>query len=194
MRPCPECAEPVDLGLPKCPSCGAALADAAGPESPGRGWQRGVCGGVVLFVGLALSGYVLWAFVLNQAPHQGCLSASAGALRRIHAAQQLFLEADKDGDGVRDFGSLEELRAVPPNGLLPATFHPEEKGHYTFWCVAGSVDGEPRYFAVANHVPGGCGDVSFCINQEGDVYTTQAPIGEATPDCSIPADGRPSVW
>jgi hypothetical protein len=130
---------------------------------------------------------------LRRARRAGYESAAIGDLKSLVTAQTLFLEGDKDGDGVRDYGDLAELKSV---GLInprvgEGVLMGEATIGYTIRLVTRPPDATtgaaPRWLAVANPVaPGVTGDRSFCATQDGMVvHTADRPL-EPTADCSLP--------
>jgi type IV pilus assembly protein PilA len=102
-------------------------------------------------------------------------------LRTLHTSQTLFREADREGDGLIDYGSLAELEATD---LIDAVLGSGTRSGYEFemdrcygGIPAGSL-GETMFWSFANPIHlDASGNRSFCMNQDGVVfYTQQATI------------------
>lgn len=101
------------------------------------------------------------------------------ALGRIVEAQSV-LRLDRDGDGVLEFGTLDDLRAA---GLITDDDLPP--GYVVE--VRPSVDRPSyRWIAVATPVtPGETGDRTYVVNQAGVVHAVDGPVA-VDDGCAIP--------
>ncbi len=111
-----------------------------------------------------------------------------GALKTLSTAQALFREGDKDGDGVLDHGTLEELSAA---ALIDAVLGAGVKQGYRFDCRPSPTSPEFMWMAVANPVSDETGDRSFVVNHTGMIHWSREPL-RWTPDCEVPP-GLPRV-
>lgn len=146
-----------------------------------------------LLLAVAGVGAGAWAVRdLRDARRRGVEAGVQGALRTLMTAQAVFLEDDRDGDGVRDYGALEELAKA---GLIPAQLGGGSGYGYRFVLVTRPPDaaGPARWLCVATpgagppppevDVPG---TRSLCATQDGEVYHTERSTLELTADCSVP--------
>ena len=109
-----------------------------------------------------------------------------GALKVINTSQTLFREGDKEGDGLLDYATLDELSNAT---LIDSVLGSGVRQGYRFEVRASPTTPEFLWFAVANPVsPGTSGDRSFCTNHTGVIYYTSHAIGlfDGGPECSIP--------
>lgn len=117
-------------------------------------------------------------------------TTAIGALKTINSAQALFREADRDQDGVPDFGTLAEL--VTHGYLIDETLAGGTKQGYTFVTAPAAADPTSSHYAVAHPAfYGHTGDRAFCTNAAGVIYYTTATIPLSGPLVThgvIPAD------
>jgi hypothetical protein len=106
-----------------------------------------------------------------------------GALVTLSTAQTLFREGDEDGDGVLDYGTLEELSDAR---LIDAVLGAGVKQGYRFDCRPSPTTPEFVWMAVANPVSDETGSRSFVTNHTGMIHWSPEPL-RWTPDCEIPA-------
>jgi hypothetical protein len=112
-------------------------------------------------------------------------AAAIGGLRTLCAAQSTFREADKDGDGVRDYGTLAELASCD---LIDPALGAGEKQGYTYACQPVARPGaEAAWFATAVPTePGETGVRRFAVNQEGTIYyRVDGPVEVDATTCAI---------
>lgn len=181
-----------------CPACGTQLPQ--GAKSCSCGWKKpGMSLAVVLLLvvaGFCLLSVPLVAVVaaiaipnLIEARQAGNEAAAIGAMRTISTSQSLFREADKDGDEVFDYGSLQELS---DSQLIDSILGSGTKQGYLYGCTADPQDPEFRWSAWANPaVPGTTGGRYFATNQTGVIwYSKTAPVqldaqGEPMGDAAV---------
>lgn len=115
--------------------------------------------------------------------------AAIGALKVIGHAQALFREADKEGDGKHDYGTLAELANAGTTGLIDSMLGSGTKQGYLFEATYGVRTDEFIWIATARpELPGTTGDRYFITNHEGVIYfTTAGPFVLDSLDCKIPA-------
>jgi type IV pilus assembly protein PilA len=112
-----------------------------------------------------------------------------GALKTINTSQTLFREGDKEGDGVLDYGDLQELSNTT---LIDGVLGSGVKQGYRFEVRASPATPEFLWFAVANPVtPGTTGDRYFCTNHAGVIYYTglqgrSISVDAGGAECTIP--------
>ncbi|RMG13089.1 MAG: prepilin-type N-terminal cleavage/methylation domain-containing protein [Planctomycetota bacterium] len=133
---------------------------------------------------------------LIEARKNGNETAAIGALKTIGTSQSLFREADKEGDGNLDYGTLAELASAGGGstvGLIDSVLGAGTKNGYLFSASYGAQTSEFLWFAVANPaLPQTTGDRYFCANQEGvTFYTVSAAFAYNTDDCTVPANSTP---
>jgi type IV pilus assembly protein PilA len=128
---------------------------------------------------------------LVEARKNGNETRAIGALGRIAAAQAIFREGDKEGDGNLDYGTLAELGEA---GLIDAVLATGMKDGYLFESAYGATTSEFIWFAVASPVePGHTGDRYWAINHEGvPYYTSEQPFEMNTVDCTMPPNVQPT--
>jgi hypothetical protein len=115
-----------------------------------------------------------------------------GALKAIGSAQALFREADKDGDGSLDYGTLAELGSSGTTGLIDAVLASGTKDGYLFEATYGATTSEFIWYATARPVlPGVSGDRYFATNHEGVTFaTTEGAFSLDNVDCQPPVPVR----
>jgi hypothetical protein len=146
--------------------------------------------GVAFVVGVSM---VLLALFEHRHRHVGNEVAAIGALKTIGSAQALFREADKEGDGNLDYGTLFELGEAGTSGLIDSVLASGTKQGYYFQAGYGLQTSEFLWFATAEPaIPGTTGDRYFATNQEGVIfYTTSGPFRFNLDDCGIPSEAIP---
>lgn len=157
----------------------------AGPgehEGDGIGWiDLAPCGTILLLI---LCGVVIAAPTSRGGGNERW---AIGALKTIDTSQTLFREGDKEGDGLLDYGSLQELSNA---ALIDPFLGSGVKQGYRFEVRASPTTPEFLWFAVANPIePGVTGDRSFCTNHTGVIYYTSEhaiELFDGGPECSIP--------
>jgi hypothetical protein len=146
---------------------------------------------VLIVATLAFLGSIVVDFIRDPprfGDYVGDESRCRGVLKSLVTTQELFLAGDKDGDEVRDYGSLRELRTAD---LIDDHLANGTRQGYLIQLATSPAASGPRWLAVANPAPNGEGERSYCINQEGQLfYTEQGPL-ELTPDCALPANCLP---
>ncbi len=111
--------------------------------------------------------------------------SALGAMRGISVAQALFLEGDRDRDGVQDYGSLEELIAAD---LLDGGLASGKHGY--LFEVQASPSVQYVWYAVARPDEGGR---SFYTDQDGLLWETDDPsiLSQIDPNtCAFPGVRR----
>ena len=123
----------------------------------------------------------------------GNSTAAIGALKTIRSAQALFREADKEGDGNLDYGTLSELATSGTTGLIDRVLGSGTKQGYLFEATYGATTSEFIWFATASPaVPGVTGDRYFATNHEGvTYYTASGPFVLNSVDCQMPPNVQP---
>jgi type II secretory pathway pseudopilin PulG len=117
-----------------------------------------------------------------------------GSLKTLEAAQALFREADKDGDGVLDFGTLSELGSFNSSGLIDGLLATGTKGGYLFEATYGAQTSEFLWIATAHPAPGSMGRRFFVTNHANTIYfTTYGPFEVDSVSCEIPIGAIPLV-
>lgn len=116
-----------------------------------------------------------------------------GALKTINTSQTLFREGDKEGDGVLDYGNLQELSNTT---LIDGVLGSGTKRAYAFAVRPSPTTPEFLWFAVANPTweDPRWGDRYFCTNHAGVIYYTQdrpISIDAGGPECTIPPNLLP---
>lgn len=193
-EPCRFCAEPVEVGVAKCPHCGETLLDEGGGGAPPAKTATSV---ILIVVVVALVGFCAFVGIaaaiaipnLVDARKHGNEAAAIGALKTIGTAQVLFREGDKDDDRVLDYGSLQDLNDA---FLIDSVLGSGVKQGYAFQVVPSPQTPEFLWMATADPVlPGKTGDRYFMINHEGIIYYSNTAPFTITPDCATPADATP---
>ena len=122
---------------------------------------------------------------LIEARKSGNETAAIGSHKTISAAQALFRESDKEGDGENDYGSLTELSS---NGqLIDSLLGSGTKQGYEFSVSYSASTSSFLWYAVANPaLPLTTGNRYFACNNEAVVYyTTGATATMNETNCSI---------
>lgn len=145
---------------------------------------------VVLFL-ISLVGYGGWSFLQQRL--EGRKAAKEwlvpGALKMIHQRQAAYHEADRDGDGKLEYGTLQALSVTHP-GYEPIdqVLAGGTKNGYLYDVSLSALPDEEAWFATAQpQLPGTTGDAFFAVNHEGVIYVSQSPIPMNTEDCTFPA-------
>jgi prepilin-type N-terminal cleavage/methylation domain-containing protein len=128
---------------------------------------------------------------LIQARKHGNEVAAIGALKTIANSETIFREADKDSNGVLDYGSMQQLSATQ---LVDGVLGSGTKQGYLFMCCGSASTSEFLWFVVANPaVPQITGDRYFMSNQASFViyYTTLGGFVLNSTDCKVPASALP---
>jgi type IV pilus assembly protein PilA len=129
---------------------------------------------------------------LIEARKIGAEAAPIGALKTLNTAQTLFRESDKEGDGLLDYGNLEELSNTT---LIDGVLGSGTKQGYVFAVRASPTTPEFLWFAVANPTAYGVtGERYFCTNHAGVIYytgTRAITLEAAGPGCTIPPNLLP---
>lgn len=166
-------------------------------------------GGVVAFIALfLLSGGVANVVGSGQAHTE---KTAVSTLRTLHWAQDRFRSggfADADGDGVAEFGTLEQLagRAPLPDGtMIPASLlqYPGSEIQGDLLMAHGfcfrlelpeDVEGRERRF-VAWSWPrtSAAGHKAFCINHDEDILESTNEAGYVGCDAGPPVGSCPSA-
>lgn len=133
---------------------------------------------------LLVVGVILVKFVAE--PHyHGNEAAAVGSLKTLITAEQLFREADKDGDGAADHGDLGELGQAD---LIDAILCSGTKQGYLFTCRVRPDGGWTATAAPA--VKGRTGDRWFAVDEQAAIHVSDegpvplGPRGEVQPDGS----------
>lgn len=156
-------------------------------EDKRRGIECGLCLAVVVVIGaIAIPNLI-------KARKGGNETAPIGALKTIGAAQALFRESDKEGDGNLDYGTLSELATAGTTGLIDRVLGSGTKNGYLFECTYGALTSEFIWIATATPtIPGTTGERYFVTNHEGvTCYTTAAPFVLNSVTCEIPPGSTP---
>jgi hypothetical protein len=155
---------------------------------------------IVVLLGISLSCVILLPLTVGHRHHYGRETAAIGALKTIGSAQALFREADKEGDGNLDYGTLQELRDAGRTGLIDSVLGSGTKQGYLFDVRYSVSTSEFLWFATARPIlpdfdRGGDGDRYFATNHEGvTFYTTSGPIPMNDRDCTMPPGLTPVGW
>jgi len=108
-------------------------------------------------------------------------AAAVGDLRAIHAAEEIFRTRDLEADGLRDYGTLDEL--VDARLLTEGFRTRSHRGGYRFEAEAS----EFHYSVVARPtVPGTSGDKVYYLDETGVIRFT---ADGTRPDASSPPIG-----
>ena len=110
-------------------------------------------------------------------------SAALGALRAISSAQSLFRDGDKEGDGVLDYGTLEELGE---QALVDPLLAGGVKAGYAFVVRPTSPF---TWWAMAR--PYHAGNPYFFVNHTGVVHSTSERGFPMCP-CQVGPEGEPA--
>ncbi len=188
---CPFCAEEIDKAAIKCKHCGEFLGDEAPPKSSNT--AAIVIGLAVVIGGMCLCVPIIAAIAIPNligARKAGNEVGAIGALKTIGTAQSLFREADKDGNGVLDYGNLNSLGG---SMLIDSVLASGNKQGYVFQVRVSPTDPEFLWMAVASPaVPQTTGDRFFATNHEGVIfYSAKSPI-LLNDACEMPQN-RPDV-
>lgn len=105
-------------------------------------------------------------------------AAARSMLRRVAAAQNLFRDGDMDGDGVEDYGTLDELAEV---GLID---HELAFGVARGWQLElrTSPDG---WLCTARRVDAAPDDLTLVVNHEGKVMEVEGRLPRSS-SCDLP--------
>ena len=130
---------------------------------------------------------------LIEARKNGNETAAIGALKTISAAQALFREADKEGDGNLDYGTLPELSTAGATGLIDTLLGSGTKQGYRFEASYSSVTSEFLWHGQARPLlPQTTGDRYFEVNHQGvTYYTGLAHYNVNSVDCTVQAFSQP---
>ena len=191
---CPYCAEPINKSDVKCRHCGEFLDEDQAPPSSSSGAAVGVIIAGVLFGVCAIVAIIAAIAIPNliDARKHGNEAAAIGALKTISISQSLFREADKEQDGMLDYGTLTELGN---SRLVDMVLASGTKQGYLFDTWPSAQTSEFLWFATASPAfPADTGDRYFCMNHEWVIYYSmegglqRSDIG---PDCAIPSGWSP---
>ena len=196
---CPYCSEEISPKAVKCKHCGEFLDDDDGGGSSSGGGLS-----LVLILGIVFGAICVFMAIiaaiaipnLIEARKNGNETSAIGALKTIGTAQSLFREADKEGDGNLDYGTLNELAGGGGGmrmGLVDSVLGSGTKNGYIFECSYSAETSEFIWFATARPaVPGTTGDRFFATNHEGVIYyNATGPFVLNTDDCTMPANAVP---
>jgi hypothetical protein len=125
-----------------------------------------------------------------------------GSLKTIGTAESLFRESDKENDGNLDYGTLAELGAVGPTGLVDSILASGTKSGWLYEATYGASTSEFIWYATArwrgtepfkrHWWESGYWPRYFATNHEGVIYyTTSGPFRLNGIDCTVPAGARP---
>lgn len=117
-------------------------------------------------------------------------ASAIATLRLIASSQTTFREADKDGDGQADYGTLPELSQA---NLVDEVVGTGSKHGYVFDVGRSAARPDTLWFALASPaVPGSTGDRWFAVNHAGVIFYTggPAPVFD-TGTCLIPVGMLP---
>jgi hypothetical protein len=117
-----------------------------------------------------------------RAPLEGDEARVVDALRQLETAEAAFLERDADGDGVRDYGSLDEL--VAAKLVDPALARAPWCG-YALEVRPSPLEPGARWAAVARPYPAREGARSFFVNHAGVIHHSSLPL-TISADCEPP--------
>jgi type IV pilus assembly protein PilA len=117
-------------------------------------------------------------------------AAAIGALRTINVSESIFREADRDGNGVADYGTLTQLKTAQ---LVDSVLGSGTKQGYFFAADRSSTTSQFLWFATANPmIPSLTGDRYFETNHAGVVfYTTAGRLALNTTTCTKSAGTLP---
>ncbi len=127
--------------------------------------------------------------LMSSRKHSNETSAIA-TLRLVAVAQATFREADKDGDGEVNYGTLLQLAQA---NLVDDGVGAGSKHGYVFEVGPSGAQPGIRWFGLGSPVvPGETGDRWFAVNHAGVVFFTTgpAPVFD-TGTCLIPAGMQP---
>jgi hypothetical protein len=167
------------------------------PPEPKKGLSTGVIVLIVIAIGAVVLVPCIIAMIaaiaipnLIQARKHANEHAAIGALKTIRTCEAIFREADKDKNGVLDYGSLAQFGQT---GLVDSVLASGTKQGYLFEAKASVATSEFLWFATARPaVPGTTGERYFCTNQSGVIfYRLTAPFPMNDDDCQIPKDALP---
>lgn len=154
-------------------------------------WRAHVGGGCLATgVGLGLLGVVAAVLIprLIPAHKSGYFPTEAvQSLKRLHAAETLFLEADKELDGVFDFGTLAELSDT---AMVDSHLGSGVRSGYRFDVRVSTDEAGSRRMAVANPVNPAWRFPSFATNYAGVIHYAPGRLG-CNDACQIPPSCRP---
>ena len=189
MTTCPFCAEPTPKTSKRCRDCGERL-EALVAHHRGPSLALKLILGGVLLAGVASTAAVLIPNMFRVHKNYND-NAAIGALKMMGAAQDIFRESDREGDGILDFGTLSELSSAGPRrsyGLLDQVLGSGTKQGYLFECSYSATTSELLWFATARPaIPGVTGKPYFATNHTGVIhYSLTAPIPMNTDDCTFP--------
>lgn len=125
-----------------------------------------------------------------EARKKGNEAVAIAVLRTINSAQTLFREADKDNDGLLDYGTLAELAEA---GLIDEQVGAGLKSGYRFECRPGDKAPEFQWMATATAVElGVSGSRNFVTNHAGVIYYSRtAAFKLGDPEARIPEGATP---
>jgi len=111
-----------------------------------------------------------------------------GALKTIAAAETMFNEGDREGDGNLDYGMLSELSN---SVLIDSVLGTGTKAGFLFQVSYSFVSSEYLWFGVANPaLPTMTGERYFSINMGGAIfYTSTTSLKTDTNTCILPNNG-----
>lgn len=122
-----------------------------------------------------------------EAKKAGTETNAMASLKSIAAAQTVFREQDKDGDGRTQYGTLDDLAKY---NLLDPVLATGKRHGYLFTTEASTTHDDTLWWATAfPAVPGTTGSRAFGINNNGVIYYTtdmSAPLAADPATCAFP--------
>ncbi len=189
---CPFCTEKIEETAVECNHCGEFL---QGEEAPKRSRKQTallviVVGGVLSALCLCFPLIALMTMPMVGAQRTANETSAVATLMTLNGAQAVYRESDKDGNGVLDYGNLENLSACQ---LIDAELASGTRRGYVYQVRVSPDKPMLRWMAVASpSIPQGTGYRYFATNHEGALYySVNAPI-PLNDACEIPAT-RPDV-
>lgn len=117
-------------------------------------------------------------------------TSAIATLRLIATSQTAFREADKEGDGESDYGTLAELAQA---NLIDDAVGSGSRAGYVFDLARSATRPDTLWIVLASPVvPGSTGDKWFAVNHGGVVFYTSGPAPTYDANtCLIPAGMLP---
>jgi hypothetical protein len=141
-------------------------------------------GGLLACLALATiaGGLVVFVLVFAEPKYVANHGSALGSLKTLTFAQQLFLEGDKDGDGLADYADLAELSDLL---LIDGVLGTGTKQGYRFTCRPRRAP-SPGWTATAEPVvPGRTGDLCYAANERGEVWVSDLGPVQVGPDGQV---------